>query len=226
MSLFSFESTPLFIGVLGYLLYFSFLKSIFLKNKVSRLVLKSKASFFWIQLTRILAFFCMAILPIIFTEIYGIDFLEIYFTWTYTDSKYTFLLAVLLIPMGAINAKGKAHLEMYPQVRMLKWNPFEYIVNIVSWGLYLLAYEFLFRGILFLGIIPFTGLYTAIALNTILYALSHLYKGKKETLGSIPLGIILCFITAETETIWTAFAVHWIMATNNFIWSHWYTNNS
>ena len=96
--------------------------------------------------------------------------------------------------------------------------------NLVSWGLYLLGYEFLFRGVLFLGLIPFTGLNTAIGINTALYALAHLYKGKKETIGSIPLGIVLCYITWKTGTIWTAFAIHWIMASNNFIWSHYYNS--
>ena len=162
----------------------------------------------------------MANLPIAYIQYLDIDFWTIDFTWTTTDTKYTLILAALLIPIGALNSKGKEHLAIYPQVRMLKWNPIEYLSNISSWGIYLLGYEFLFRGILFLGLIPFVGLYPAIVINTVLYALAHLYKGKKETLGSIPLGIVLCIITAQTETIWTAFAVHWLMATNNFVWSH------
>ena len=226
MNLNSLEGTPLLIGVLGYLLYFVFLKSSTFKAKCNNFFTYTKASFYWIQLTRIVAFICMANLPIAYIQYFEIDFWTIDFSWTSTDTKYTLILAALLVPMGAINAKGKEHLAMYPQVRMLHWNPIEYLSNIFSWGLYLIGYEFLFRGILFLGLIPFVGLYPAIIINTVLYALAHLYKGKKETLGSIPLGIVLCFITAETGTIWTAFAVHWIMATNNFVWSQYYTLRS
>ena len=226
MNLNSLEGTPLLVGVLGYLLYFIFLKSRTFKAKCSKLFTHTKASFYWIQLTRIVAFICMANLPIAYIHYLEIDFWTIDFSWTSTDTKYTLILASLLIPMGAINAKGKEHLAMYPQVRMLHWNPIEYLSNIFSWGLYLIGYEFLFRGILFLGLIPFVGLYPAITINTVLYALAHLYKGKKETLGSIPLGIVLCFITAETGTLWTAFAVHWIMASNNFVWSQYYTLRS
>ena len=164
----------------------------------------------------------MAILPVTYIHFMEIDFWSIIYKWSLTDTKYTLILALILIPLGAFNAKGTEHLAMYPQVRMTQWNTFKYLSNIAGWGLYLLGYEFLFRGILFLGLIPFTGLYPAIVINTVLYALAHLYKGKKETLGSIPLGIILCLITAQTGTIWTAFAVHWIMATNNFVWSHYY----
>jgi len=220
MPLFSLEATPLLIGVLGYLLYFIFLKRSTFKAKCSKLFTPTKSSFYWIQLTRIVAFICLANIPIAYIQYLEIDFWTIDFKWTSSDTKYTLILATLLVPMGAINARSKEHLAMYPQVRMKHWNPIEYISNIFSWGLYLLGYEILFRGILFLGLIPFVGLYPSIIINTVLYALAHLYKGKKETLGSIPLGIVLCLITAETGTIWTAFAVHWIMATNNFVWSH------
>tara|TARA_B100000609_G_C17018548_1_gene332465 strand:- start:171 stop:701 length:531 start_codon:yes stop_codon:yes gene_type:complete len=166
----------------------------------------------------------MAILPIAFLKFSNIEFWGLTYKWTFSDSKFTIILALILIPLGALNAKGKWHLTQYPQVRMMRWNKVEYITNLLSWGLYLLGYEFLFRGILFLGLIPFTGLYTAIGINTTLYALAHLYKGKKETIGSIPLGIVLCYITCKTGTIWAAFAIHWIMAGNNFIWSHYYNS--
>jgi membrane protease YdiL (CAAX protease family) len=166
----------------------------------------------------------MAILPISYIYFLDVYFWKIDFIWTKSDTIYSIILAVLLVPMGMLNAKGKDHLAIYPQVRMKEWHSMEYITNIFSWGLYLLAYEFLFRGILFLGLIPFVGLYPAIIINTVLYTLAHLYKGKKETLGSIPLGIVLCLITAHTQTIWIAFAVHWIMATNNFVWSQYYTS--
>ena len=224
MNITLFESSPLFIGIFGYLCYFYFLKNTRIKQLVVGKLPASKFSIYWILLSRVIAFVCMALFPLLYINIVDIQFWEIDFIWTRADTKLTLILAALLIPMGAINAKGIEHLAMYPQVRMAKWNPIEYILNILSWGLYLLGYEFLFRGILFLALIPFVGLYPAVIINTILYALAHLYKGKKETLGSIPLGIVLCLITAHTETIWTAFAVHWIMASNNFVWSHYYTS--
>ena len=153
MSLFSLEATPIFIGVLGYILYFIFLKSNTFKVKCSIFFTPKKSSFYWIQLTRVVAFLCMANLPIAYIQYLDIDFWTIDFTWTTTDTKYTLILAALLIPIGALNSKGKEHLAIYPQVRMLKWNPIEYLSNIFSWGIYLLGYEFLFRGILFLVVI-------------------------------------------------------------------------
>tara|TARA_B110000977_G_scaffold115187_1_gene148917 strand:- start:127 stop:828 length:702 start_codon:yes stop_codon:yes gene_type:complete len=222
----SVEATPLLIGLLGYILYFLFLKSSKLKSSFSKLLPVSKASFYWVQLSRVIAFVCMANMPIAYINYFDIDFWTIRFIWTNTDTISTIVLALILVPLGAINAKGNEHLNVYPEVRMKEWNAIEYFSNILSWGIYLLAYEFLFRGVLFLGMLLFIDLYPAIILNTLLYALAHLHKGKKETLGSIPLGIVLCFITFKTQTIWTAFAVHWIMATTNFVFSHYYTSKT
>jgi hypothetical protein len=201
MSLVSLEGSPVAIGVIGYLLYFYFLKSKIIRHHVQRLFHPRKASFYWIQISRAMAIMLMAVLPLGFILFCDITFWSPNFTWKVQDSLFTFILAIILIPLGAINSRGKIHLVQYPQVRMDKWNSIEYIINILSWGIYLLGYEYLFRGILFLGLLPFFTSLNAIAINTTLYALAHLYKGKKETLGSIPLGIILCLITLETETI-------------------------
>lgn len=220
MKLISIEGFPIAIGIIGYVLYFYFLKNKTIRRNVERLFHPRKASFYWIQMTRSIAFISMAILPLSFIIFYDITFWSPNFSWKNQDSLFTLILTIILIPLGAINSRTKEHLIQYPQVRMDKWNPLEYIINILSWGIYLLGYEYLFRGILFLGLLPFVSSIQAIAINTTLYALAHLYKGKKETFGSIPLGIILCMITLKTTTIWTAFAIHWIMACNNFIWSH------
>ena len=87
----------------------------------------------------------MAIFPLVFLKVSNIEFWELTYKWTFYDSKFTIILALILMPLGALNAKGKWHLTQYPQVRMIRWNMVEYITN-PSWGLYLLGYEFLFRG--------------------------------------------------------------------------------
>jgi membrane protease YdiL (CAAX protease family) len=93
----------------------------------------------------------------------------------------------------------------------------------VSWIAYLLAYEFLFRGFLFFAALPVLGLFFAIVLNTIIYALVHLYKGFKEVIWSVPLGILLCYLTYLTGTIWVAVFTHIILALSGewfSVWAH------
>ena len=162
MNLISYQLLPLFIGVSGYLIYFNILKSARIENLLNQYFKTTKQSFYWVQFTRLVAFICMTLLPLAFLKVSNIEFWELAYKWTYSDSKYTIILALIIIPLGALNAKGKSHLTQYPQVRMTRWNKVEYITNILSWGLYLLSYEFLSRGVLFLRLIPFTGLYIAI----------------------------------------------------------------
>ncbi|MFN8134788.1 MAG: CPBP family intramembrane glutamic endopeptidase [Bacteroidales bacterium] len=58
-------------------------------------------------------------------------------------------------------------------------------------------------------------LWPAIALNTAIYMLVHIPKGIKETLGAIPLGVLLCYLTVQTGSIWIAVMVHIVMALSN-----------
>jgi membrane protease YdiL (CAAX protease family) len=73
----------------------------------------------------------------------------------------------------------------------------------------------MFRGLLFFSFIRFIGNLPAIVVNVFIYALVHIHKGFKETLASIPFGIILCLMTLSTGSIWAAFIVHIILALSN-----------
>ncbi|MBK8558078.1 MAG: CPBP family intramembrane metalloprotease [Lewinellaceae bacterium] len=59
------------------------------------------------------------------------------------------------------------------------------------------------------------GVWPAIAINTSLYAITHVPKGETEGIGAIPLGVLFCLITLESGTIWVAVLVHWVMSLSN-----------
>ena len=59
------------------------------------------------------------------------------------------------------------------------------------------------------------GMWIAIAINTAMYSATHIPKGLDETIGAIPLGIVLCLLTIASGTIWIAFLVHVAMAWTN-----------
>jgi membrane protease YdiL (CAAX protease family) len=73
---------------------------------------------------------------------------------------------------------------------------------------FLFCYEFFFRGILFFKFLEFTSIYYAILYSTLLYVLIHIFDSKKEILGAIPFGILLCLFTYLTNSIWCAFFIH------------------
>jgi uncharacterized protein len=121
-----------------------------------------------------------------------------------------------LIPVTTHRTAGsEKNLNAYPQMRIRAWTPFILLVSGISWVLYLVAYEFLFRGLLLSASVAVMTGWQAITLNCILYALAHLYKGRFETLGAIPVGILLCYLTLRTGNIWWAVLIHSVMALSN-----------
>ena len=87
--------------------------------------------------------------------------------------------------------------------------------NTVTWFGFLLAYEFLFRGILFFSVYKAWGFWPSVSINSVIYALVHFPKSTRETLGAIPFGFLMCYITYATGSIWAAFGIHLVMAIAN-----------
>lgn len=125
------------------------------------------------------------------------------------------ILSVAIIAVNYFNAPNKANLAMYPQIRIPLWNTSTLIISAITWMLYLAAYEFMFRGFLLYALYEELGMIAAIAINTSIYSLVHIPKGKAEALGAIPLGILLCYLTLITGNLLIAFLVHVVMALSN-----------
>ncbi len=122
-------------------------------------------------------------------------------------------LVILLINFFAARSRG--NLEVYPQIRKKIWPRPLVWISALTWVMYLLGYEIMLRGFLFFNSVEQAGVLSAIIINTCIYAFLHLTKGMNETLGAIPLGILLCFVTFYTGTIWAAFWIHCILALSN-----------
>lgn len=128
-------------------------------------------------------------------------------------------LAAIIIPMNFFNSKKEKNLAFYPNVREKEWTKSMVAKNAFTWCAYLFGYELMFRGVLLFSTVPLLGEWPAIALNAALYALVHVPKNLEETVGAVPLGIVLCLITLTTGTIWVAFFVHITLALSNFFFS-------
>ncbi|WP_423127733.1 CPBP family intramembrane glutamic endopeptidase [Gaoshiqia sp. Z1-71] len=128
---------------------------------------------------------------------------------------WVLILGAVIVPLGISRANSPSNLDMYPQIRNPVWNFRLLAGSAFSWAAYLLAYEFFFRGFLLFACERAVGAIPSIVINVVLYAIAHIHKGRFETIGSIPLGIILCIATLTTGSIWVAFGVHLIMAWSN-----------
>ncbi|MDX1543824.1 MAG: CPBP family intramembrane glutamic endopeptidase [Christiangramia sp.] len=84
-------------------------------------------------------------------------------------------------------------------------NGFSYIIIRL---IFLFAYEIFFRGVLFIFSLQYVNLVYAIFINLFLYALIHGFDSRKEIIGSLPFGIVLCMFTYYSGSIWPAFIIH------------------
>lgn len=127
----------------------------------------------------------------------------------------TLVLSGVLISLAFFSARNPKNWVNYPQTRIKIWKQRTLSVYLLGWAIYLFGYELLFRGILLFPLYDHFGLWPAIIINIALYSLSHIPKGLDETIGAIPLGLVLCILSLQTGTIWISFIVHLAMAWTN-----------
>ncbi|MCH2229422.1 MAG: CPBP family glutamic-type intramembrane protease [Crocinitomicaceae bacterium] len=155
---------------------------------------------------------CLIFVPNISLADYGLTVIP---ETTMFTLAWTIGLSILVIPLAYFSAKKPKNLVNYPQIRAKKWTRKTLFINLLGWALYLFGYEFLFRGTLLIPLVEPLGVWPAIAINIALYSATHIPKGLDETLGAIPLGLVLCLLTLASGTIWIAFIVHVAMAWTN-----------
>lgn len=132
-------------------------------------------------------------------------FLIISFEIPELKTVFSFVLIVIIsavLSFKSVKNKLKNNNEKSPYKLNQAWIYF--IVRVV----FLLSYEFFFRGVLFFSVLEVSGLIIAIVCNTLLYVLIHIFDSKQEILGAIPFGIVLCLLSYNTNTIWMAFLIH------------------
>jgi Type II CAAX prenyl endopeptidase Rce1-like len=74
--------------------------------------------------------------------------------------------------------------------------------------IFLITYEWFVRGLLLVSCFAWLGLIWGIIINTVLYMGLHIHKNKKEMLGCIPFGLLLCVFTIWWQSIWPAIIFH------------------
>lgn len=224
---FRYEDLRVFIPVVGtltgFIIFWFSWQSEKLKERLIRDYGEDVGQAKLVVYTKILGALSMGILPAICYWIAFPDTRLAELGWVL--SKETFLstilwtagLGLLIIIVTGLNAGKPDNLKYYPQIRARRWTTSMIRSNLLAWTVYLIGYEALFRGVLLFPLIDQVGLWPAIGVNIALYSGTHIVKGLKETLGSIPLCIVLCLICAQTENFWIAAFVHVAMAWTNEI---------
>lgn len=118
------------------------------------------------------------------------------------------LFIVLILLAVNISSRKKDMYERFPQMRISKWGIPQIMISIGGWSVYLLAYEYLFRGLLLFSWTAAFGPVWAIAVNLLLYSAFHIPNGRKEALGAIFFGLVLCLVSLHTGSFLLAYLLH------------------
>ena len=170
---------------------------------------------------KILGFTLMGLIPLILTLILlpGYSPADLGLTFRVENPSFSIAVGaglVLLAVFSAATAARKSQdRDHFPQIRAKVWTTRTVMANIAGWGLYLLGYEILFRGILLMPLADHLGVWPAITVNIALYAAAHVPQGPRDAFGAIAVGLIFCLVTLASGTVYIAFLVHLSMALTN-----------
>jgi membrane protease YdiL (CAAX protease family) len=87
-----------------------------------------------------------------------------------------------------------------------------YISYFITRILYLVLYEFVFRGLFLYACLVLMDVKLAIAINIGIYSIAHWYSNRQEIIGVLPFGLILCLLTLWYESVWPAIGLHLCLA--------------
>ncbi len=166
---------------------------------------------------RVAGFFSLGVVPGIIAWCLGLSVSELGLGCGALDVSGGLVLAVLVIvlPVLKIQSRLPKALEEYPEIRALNWTIRDHLLNGATWCLYLVSYEFFFRGFLLFTLYSAFGLWPAICLSTVAYVFAHLDKPASETIGSIPIGLLFGWVALTSGTIWGPVIAHCIIAIAN-----------
>ncbi|MBI3922581.1 MAG: CPBP family intramembrane metalloprotease [Armatimonadetes bacterium] len=129
---------------------------------------------------------------------------------------------LFMLPLLLLAAPGRDFQSFYPRYQPAKESVAGFCVLIVTVGIYMLGWEYLFRGFMLFGMAPSFGWFSVV-LQAIPFGLSHWGNPRPEILGSFFAGVALGALAWRFKSFVPGFIVHWTayVLFNLFVILHW-----
>ena len=164
---------------------------------------------------RVLGMFIYALIPLFiirYTNWIGKPTLADLNISFHLDNKvalYTLIGVVGVLIISFFTTKQHSSLEQYPEVRVRFWRPNILFFSALWWVLYIAAFEFFYRGLLFQSLrFVLENDVLAIVACTALYGLSHYFKLNRVTIASFLYGALACYVVLETGSLLPVMITH------------------
>ena len=161
----------------------------------------------WLHIRHAGGIIIMVVLPVLFLPVPS-NLLA----WPqHVDSLQVTALLITALVIFSLSAKET---EVLGNKKFIvnKGSFFQAVLHIILRNSFLVCYEWFFRGLVLFICVSLFGIIPAVLINLSLYAAIHLINGKKEFLGSILFGIILCAFTLWWHSVWPAILLHILLS--------------
>jgi membrane protease YdiL (CAAX protease family) len=135
------------------------------------------------------------------------------FGWTFGRAGLGFALAGAGLPLavlaGVIGSRDPEMQKMYPFAKAAGGSVRIFVGYELSYlFLYYLPWEFVFRGVLFLPLVPAVGLVPALAIQTVISTLLHIGHPDTEIFAAAGAGLVFGAIAYATGSFLYTFILH------------------
>jgi membrane protease YdiL (CAAX protease family) len=135
------------------------------------------------------------------------------FGWTFGRAGLGFALAGAGLPLavlaGFIGSRDPEMQKMYPFAKAACGSVRTFVAYELSYlFLYYLPWEFVFRGVLFLPLVPAVGLIPALAIQTVISTLLHVGHPDTEIFAAAGAGLVFGAIACATGSFLYTFILH------------------
>jgi len=117
------------------------------------------------------------------------------------------ILVAIIVVVLFVNQSANKHRNSL-QIDIQEWSIMLFLFNSIGWIIYLVGYEFLFRGILLFECSNSFGFWPAIAINVVIYSAIHMVNGKSEAIGALIFGIVASYFTLTKGTLLIPIFMH------------------
>ena len=208
----------LVIASLGFILWFTFSSSLLLPVRFQVLYDANPPYVNRIFRRRVVGALIYGVIPLFIikcTNLLGkplLGDLGISIQWNHKVSMWLLFLIPLVLITSLLTTKRTSNLEQFPEVRVRFWRPQIFIWSTIWWILYLTAYEFFYRGLLFQSLRFQLTDEVAVVACTAIYSLAHYFKRNRVSFFAILYGALSCYMVIDTGSILPGLILHIVNA--------------
>jgi len=208
----------LVIASLGFILWFTFSSSLLLPVRFQVLYDANPPYVNRIFRRRVVGALIYGVIPLFIIKCTNLldkpllGDLGISIQWNHKVSMWLLFLIPLVLITSLLTTNKTSNLEQFPEVRVRFWRPQIFIWSTIWWVIYLTAYEFFYRGLLFQSLRFQATDEVAVVACTAIYSLAHYFKRNRVSFFAILYGALSCYMVIDTGSILPGLILHIVNA--------------